>query len=91
MSLILEALAEQLKQHTAYQHWMLFHNTLSTPHWYNSPLIITLKGNTLEITTHEPNDNNPSQDYPDVKVTTVIDLLDPDFLQKILDDYRLKK
>ncbi len=87
---ILQALQHQLQQHTPYT-WTLWFNTLSTPHWYNSPLTITHKDTTLTITTYEPNDNNPTQDYPDIEITTTVDQLDPNFLHKILNDYRLKK
>lgn len=88
---ILPALIDKLQQYNPYHQWTITHNTATTPHSYG-PLTLThdTDKNTLTLTSYEPNDNNPNQDYPDVEITIVIDLLDPNFLQKLTQDYRLK-
>lgn len=85
---ILPALIDKLHQHNPHLQWT--HSSPNTAITQNyDTMILQLHETTLTLTSYHHNDNNPIQSEPD-EITATTNILDPDFLQKLLQDPRLQ-
>jgi len=91
MNIILPALLHQLHKHNPHRQWThTQHDTAVTDGTY-SHMILHIHETTITLTSLEPPIGFVPEGVGDITETTLtIDLLDPQFLQKLLQDPRLQ-